>query len=165
MIPAKVTPIGLEEVAEILGMTKGSLVSNGKHRQEDFATDLNPGGRVGLWDPRQVKAYKAGNRCFDPYPERPTDWLNDYEAAQVAGVAPTYWRNRRLTRVDTVTREFHGVRYHLRSSIPQVENPGMAGRPRGVTDKVPRRSRKDADAARIAGRKDAERRGKTKMKP
>lgn len=153
MIPDGVQPIGLEEVAAVFGVPKDSLVSRGPHKDPDFATDLNPGGRTRLWDPVQVAEYRAGTRGFAPYPELPTDWLNDHEAAAAAGVAVFTWRGYlRDTKITPVTRVFRDVRFHQRSSITSVykQPPGRGGRPAGSNDKTKRESRKEADAERIA---------------
>lgn len=153
MIPDGVEPIGIDEVAVILGVPKKSLISRGPHNDEDFATNLNPGGRTRLWDPAQVAEYQADTRGFAPYPELPTDWLNDHEAAAAAGVAVFTWREYlRFTKVAPVTKVFRGVRFHQRSSITAVHEqpPGKGGRPAGSTDKAKRKSRKEADADRIA---------------
>jgi len=152
MIPDGVEPIGIDEVAAILGVPKKSLISRGPHKDSDFAINLNPGGRTRLWDPAQVAEYQAGTRGFAPYSELPTDWLNDHEAAGVAGVAVFTWREYlRDARITPVIRVFRDVRFHQRSSITAVHEqpPGKGGRPAGSTDKAKRKSRKEADADRI----------------
>lgn len=154
MIPHDAQPIGLKRVAEILGLALGTMSNAPRpHRQPGFPPQLNPGGRTGIWDERQVQAFTSGepvpvlvtdDAALDPADRHPDDRLDDREAATAAGVALATWRTYAADgHTGAQQVDVCGVRYWLRGTVRRRHDtpPGERGRPVGATDHAPRRKR------------------------
>lgn len=152
MIPHDAQPIGAPRVAELLGITVGTLRTSG--RKTKLPAQLNPGGRIGIWDERQIIADRDGTEMPKVITDdarlankrrHPMDRLTDIEAAGAAGVAPATWRRWVTTepeRVGATSVEICGQRYWLRGSITRRHDapPGFrSGRTVGARDLRPRK--------------------------
>lgn len=153
MIPHGAKPIGAPRVAELHGITPNQLRGSGLHRTEGFPPQLNPGGRIGIWDERQVIAHRDGTEMPEVITDdallgseerNPLDLLTDIEAAAAMGVSEATWRRKAVNgRTDATAVDVCGQRYWLRGTITRRHEvpPGTFGRKVGDRDLRPRKPR------------------------
>jgi hypothetical protein len=151
MIPHDAQPIGAPRVAELLGITPDTLRTSG--RKSKLPVQLNPGGRIGIWDERQIIADRDGTEMpkvitddakLKASQRHPEDRLTDIEAAAAAGVSPARWRRLATAEPEAsgaISVEICGQRHWLRGTIKRRNAdgpPGKGGRKVGSRDSYQR---------------------------
>lgn len=146
MIRHDARPIGAARVAEILGITPGYLRTSGRTLAPGFPKQLNGDGRFGIWDEREIIAYRdrrvddvntAEQEVAEEAEEHPDDLLTDVEAAAAAGVAEATWRRKATTgRTGAEEVLVAGQRHWRRGSIVRrhAAPPKRGGRAPGDVD-------------------------------
>lgn len=152
MIPAGHTAVDFAGLARIHGLAPGTLANKINH-MPGHPPPLNTRGHRKLWDQAQARAYVAG-QPIPPLPNRdhPDDLLNDYEAAEVAGIKPSTWRfYAREGYIHGSSRTICGMRHWPRHTVEaHRDRPKLPGRTVGAKDTRPRRRAPDPRRARVA---------------
>ena len=145
MIPAGVEPVNAAGVAQIRGITLGTLHNAKVLKSPGFPAPLNPHRRRDyVWDPAEVEAHQAGHALPPRAEPSSDDLLDDFEAAAEVGVSMAVF-TAQIPRLGTTARHIsaHTLRYWRRGDLTQrhATAPGRAGKPVGAKDLAPRKRR------------------------
>lgn len=144
MIPAGRTAVDETGAAALCGISLDTLAR--RRRSNGFPAPLNPHARRRrLYDTAQVRAWDARQPIPAlPAEAHPDDLLDAHEIAALLGIQSATWtRNADRGHRPAADRMICGVQHWLRSTVEaelaRPRNPGGAGKPKGATDRRPRR--------------------------
>ncbi|WP_394614513.1 hypothetical protein JNUCC0626_32160 [Lentzea sp. JNUCC 0626] len=92
-------------------------------------------GRPAMWDKLQATKFAEGKRVPDlPTHDSPSDLLDRFEAAELAGMTNGAWESAYQHGRIASDFEFFGVPHWYRRTVEAIrDNPPTRGRPRGTT--------------------------------